>query len=116
MTVYTDSISETELMESLATELRLRKWKIAHFRPAQDRAGRWSTPVQYDAEGFPDLIATHPIGGVLACEVKSATGTLSTAQVDWLEGFKAAGASTFVVHPDTIGDVSESIRALTAGP
>ena len=115
MSVYSASMSEAELQDSLAAELQLRGWRIAHFRAGRTQRGRWSTPLQYNGAGFPDIIGVHPTGGVLAVECKSTRGRLSTAQGDWISAFRDAGATALVAYPMSLHEVSETIRSLTTG-
>ena len=70
--------------------------------------------MQYQAAGFPDLLAVHPVAGVaVAMECKSATGTLSTGQVDWLEDLNAAGIESWTVNPATYHQTIDRLQAMT---
>ena len=49
-------ISEAELQKAVIAAARAQGWRVAHFRPAQVRPGRYVTPVDADGAGFPDLV------------------------------------------------------------
>ncbi|HEU5110122.1 MAG TPA: VRR-NUC domain-containing protein, partial [Micromonosporaceae bacterium] len=74
------------------------KLRTAHFRPAMTQTGRWVTPVQGDGKGFPDLVIVGPSGSLLR-ELKSATGSLSAEQREWLGWLKTAGLDADVWKP-----------------
>ena len=61
---------------------RLRRWLVAHFRPAMDRDGHWKTPVQADGAGFPDLVLVRP-PRILFVELKRDGGNLTALQGKW---------------------------------
>lgn len=61
---------------------RIAGWRLAHFRPAINRSGHWSTPMQGNP-GFPDLVLVRP-PRVLFVELKSEKGKLSEHQRDWI--------------------------------
>lgn len=58
-------------------------WRVAHFRAAMTKSGRWVTPVQADGKGFPDLILVRG-NDLLAVELKAEKGRVSPEQQDWL--------------------------------
>jgi hypothetical protein len=76
-------VTEGELQENVVKMAHLLRWRVAHFRPAQNAAGRWSTPVAADGAGFPDLVMVRD-RIVIYAELKSDGGRLSDAQKDWL--------------------------------
>jgi len=68
-------------------------WRIHHTRPALNRRGQWSTPLQGDP-GFPDLclVRSSNVGGrVVFAELKSEKGVTSGAQERWLEQLRLSG-------------------------
>lgn len=58
-------------------------WLVAHFRAARTDRG-WRTPVEADAEGFPDLVLVRGKRLIFA-ELKSQKGRVSAAQQGWLD-------------------------------
>ena len=62
------AVTESEFMDGIVQVAHLRGWVVAHFRPAQNRRGRWSTPLAYDATGWPDLTLVRD--RVVCVEVK----------------------------------------------
>lgn len=74
-------------------------WLRAHFRPAQMKSGRYATPMQGDP-GFPDDCLVHPLWRVcLVAELKTDTGRLASAQLEWVTAWEAAGVPAFVWRP-----------------
>lgn len=86
---------------------------VAHFRPVQDKSGRWRTAVAGDGAGFPDLVIVGP-GGVLYRELKSARGRVEADQVVWLRALQTAGANAAVWQPEhlTDGTIPSELAAL----
>lgn len=56
-------------------------WMAHHSQPSMTRTGRYITT---GSAGFPDLVLAHPQRGVIFAELKTATGKVSEAQVDWI--------------------------------
>jgi hypothetical protein len=77
-------MTEAELQKAVIDLAHLLGWRVAHFRPARTKDG-WRTPVAADGKGFPDLVMAHPdVDGALFVELKSARGTLTHEQKEWL--------------------------------
>ena len=80
------AISEKQFQKQVIEFAQLRKWKVAHFRPARVMVNgkeTWRTPVSGDGEGFPDLILARR-GKVLFRELKAESGKASPEQLAWL--------------------------------
>ena len=97
---------EKDLQDTVIAHLQTLGYLVAHFRPARVmRAGVevYETPVGADGSGFPDIIAVHPENGAcLALELKSSSGRVSDAQLEWLRAFtKVPSVTTLVVTPET---------------
>lgn len=105
-------VTEAQLQQALIAAARVRGWRVAHFRPAQTRGGRWQTAMQGDA-GFPDLVLARA-GVVYVWELKgydsrSRLGKPSDAQRVWLDEL---GAIARLVTPD---DLDDALLALELG-
>jgi hypothetical protein len=75
-------------------------WRIAHFRPMQDRRGVWRTPVAADGAGFPDLVLLHPRReGVLWREIKGRYETVRPDQLAWGEALMVSGEDWAIWRP-----------------
>jgi hypothetical protein len=104
-------VTEGELQYAVIELAHVLGWKCAHFRPAMNARGEWRTPVQADGKGFPDLVLVRD--RVLYRELKSARGTLSVEQQDWLHALKLAGADVDVWRPEqwVDGTIESCLRA-----
>ncbi len=104
--------SEKDFQAAVVGLARVCGWKVMHSRPAMDRRGRWSTPLQGD-KGFPDLVlcGTGPRAGrLILAELKDEAGRLSEAQEEWLEVLNATSAEVYFWRPrdmPTIGRILE---------
>lgn len=58
--------------------------------------------------GFPDRIFARP-GRLIACELKSAAGRPTAAQLAWLEAFRAGGCEAYLFRP---GDWAQVVEVL----
>jgi hypothetical protein len=61
---------------------RWNGWRVAHFRPALTKGGRWVTAVQGDGAGFLDLVMVRG-DRIIFAELKSADGKLRAEQERW---------------------------------
>lgn len=77
-------MSEASLQSAVLDLADTLGYYAHHCRPAINRSGKWSTPIQGDP-GFPDLVLAHPSGAVVFLELKSKTGRLTEAQIRWGE-------------------------------
>lgn len=77
-------ISEAAFQAQVMAFARRTGWLVHHSRPAQNRSGRFSTPLSGNA-GLPDLVmARH--GSVAFVELKGDGGSIGPAQVEWARG------------------------------
>lgn len=74
--------SEAEFEDAIITYAHANGWRVAHFRPAQIRPGKWVTPMKGDV-GFPDLVLARN-GVAHHWELKAARGVATSYQRDWL--------------------------------
>lgn len=101
--------TEAAFQAQVITLARLRGWRTAHFRPAQNSRGEWRTPVAGDGKGFPDLVLTRET--VLFVELKVGRNALSPEQAAWRTALLNAGAHHYVWRPE---DWPEVMRVLLA--
>lgn len=94
-------MTESELQDAVIELAHLFGWSVAHFRAARTAHG-WRTPVAADGAGWPDLVLVRE--RIAFAELKSARGTMSTAQIAWLERLTKAGAETHVWTPTEWAD------------
>lgn len=76
-------MSEAELQSMVIQTAELYGWRVHHGRPAMNRSGKWSTPIQ-GHPGFPDLVLARD-GVVLFAELKSRRGRTTPDQDLWLD-------------------------------
>jgi hypothetical protein len=100
-------MSERAMQDQLTYELRRFGYLVHHTRPATNRRGRWSTPLQ-GVPGFPDLIVARA-GRVLYLELKSARGRLSADQERWRDTLQAAGQDWRLVRPADLQALYEEL-------
>ncbi len=74
-------VSERQFQDVVVRYARACGWLVHHSRPAMNRRGEWSTPIQGDA-GFPDLVLARD-GTVLILELKSQKGRVPPEQHAW---------------------------------
>ena len=96
---------EADFQKSVIKLAKLQNWVVAHFIPAQVRAGVWVTPFQADGRGFPDLVLVRE--RVVFAELKTKRGRLSDHQRQWRELLLAAGAEVYVWRPDDWDQILE---------
>jgi hypothetical protein len=87
----------TELQPAVIEMAQLLKWHVVHFRPAQNRAGAWVTPVAADGKGWVDLVLVRD--RVIYRELKSEHAKLTPEQETWGEWLLEAGCDWGVWRP-----------------
>lgn len=60
MTRAAPKISEAAFTRLVLDLAKLKGWRTAHFRTAQNGRGQYRTPVAGDGKGFPDLVLVRP--------------------------------------------------------
>jgi hypothetical protein len=105
---------EEIFQKSILDLCALRHLKVAHFRPALTKTGRWITAVSADGKGWPDLSICGP-GGLIFRELKSATGVLKPEQRDWLAWLTEAGQDAGVWKPKDMqsGLIPDTLKRLS---
>lgn len=102
-------ISESAFTHQVIQLARVLGWRVAHFRPAMTKRGRWVTAVQGDGAGFPDLIMLRKDRRIMA-ELKAAKGKTTEEQDRWLEAARCAGFEVYLWRPAMIDDIERSLR------
>ncbi len=96
------TMTEDELLAAVLDLARLHRWRSFHARPALSGRGT-RTPVQGDGAGFPDLLLVRAMR-VLVAELKTESGTLSTAQGIWLAAFTHTEVERYIWRPHDFND------------
>jgi hypothetical protein len=108
-TIPAPTVTEDEFLQQVLDLARIYRYRTAHFRPAKTAHG-WRTAVQGDGKGFPDLVLIRP-PRVIFAELKSAKGTLSAEQNEWLTDLRACpGAETYVWRPSDLDQIARCLR------
>ena len=101
-------MNEKQLTKAVIDEAHRHHWIVAHFKTAQVAAGRFVTPVQGDAKGFPDLVLLRGPRG-LAIELKVGKNKATPEQIKWLRAFEQVGFDAWVLTerdwPDEVARV-----------
>lgn len=109
------AISEAEFQRQVLQLAKLHGWRTAHFRPGLTRSGQWSTAVQGDGAGFPDLVLVRR-GVLIFAELKSQSGKTSDEQEKWITQFELVRDSTkdvvrvFIWRPSDWAQIEEVLR------
>ena len=85
-------VTEDQLLDGITDALMVGGWRWWHIRRS-DRALTMGDP------GFPDIIAVHPVRGVLALELKTETGRYRAGQREWLAALDGKRISARTVRP-----------------
>lgn len=106
-------LSEADFQTRQIKDLQLLGFLVHAERPAYNKSGKYSTPIQGD-KGFPDVVAIHPVTHViLIIENKSSEGKLSASQEKWIIAAAGCpGVKAMVARPE---DWEEIIRKLSEG-
>ena len=104
-----DNLSEKQF-QTLVVELAHRLgWIVAHFGTAYTPSGHAITPTRYDADGFPDLVLTHPKRGTMFRELKSQRGIIRGSQQHWIDTLRASGANADIWRPKDIKRINAEL-------
>lgn len=114
MSVTKIPMNETQLQKVVIDRAHDLNWRVAHFRPVRvqrhDGSVHYQTPVQADGAGFPDLVLVRE--RVIFAELKSDTGRLEAAQMDWMFALGQADAERYIWYPDAwrSGEIESVLR------
>lgn len=90
--------SERSFREQVVQLARLRGWRVY-----------WTWTSIHSPAGFPDLVLVRPPRVVFA-ELKTATGTVTLAQSEWLAALGACGGcEVFLWRPDDWAQVDATL-------
>jgi len=103
------TIAERDWLSQVLDLAHLYGWVVAHFRPGMNRRGSWSTPVQGDGVGFPDLVLLRPPELIVA-ELKTNRGKVTREQAVWIDSFSACGIESYVWRPAQFDQISARLR------
>lgn len=105
-------LTEREWQNYVTSLARMCGWRVSHFRGAWSSRG-FRTPVQYDGQGFPDLVMVHPERSkILWVELKAGKNKLSKEQECWRDWLRAANQDWREWRP---GDEAEVEKELSDG-
>lgn len=103
-------LSENDFLRQVIEAGHLYGWRIAHFRPSMNQRGQWSTAVQADGAGFPDLVMVRGDRLIFA-ELKSEKGKISDRQYDWLQVLtKAKQSEVYIWRPSDWHKIVEILK------
>jgi len=105
-----ERITEAAFTAQVIALARWYKWRVAHFRPAMTKRGRWVTAVQGDGAGFPDLVLVRN-GSLIFAELKSVNGKVAPNQQEWLKSLSSAsGVAVYVWKPYEINEIEKVLK------
>jgi hypothetical protein len=114
--VRSPKTTEAEFTRQVIQLAKIQSWKICHFRPAVNRSGKWSTPLQGDP-GWPDLFAVHEAKRLaFAAELKVGDNEPTPEQRQWLEAMRRAGIRTFLWTPADWPTIEAVLRGEDVSP
>ena len=93
--------SENDFLSWVIDLAHVRKWAIAHFRPAmvvKNDEITYRTAVSGDGKGFPDCVLARG-NRLIFAELKSDKGKLSPEQDMWLKLLSESKAEVYVWKP-----------------
>lgn len=99
-------ITERDFLAQVIDLAHVYHWRVAHFRPSRTKYG-WTTAVQADGAGFPDLVLVRP-PRCLFVEVKTETGQPSDKQYEWLRELSGCpGISVCIWRPHQFEEIAQ---------
>ena len=101
------TLSEKDFQAQVIDLARLQGWLVHHSRPAQNRRGQWSTPIQGDP-GFPDLVLVRGPRCIFA-ELKREGAKPAAEQRLWLEALNWDN-ETYIWRPSDWPDIERTLR------
>jgi hypothetical protein len=109
--------SESAFLAQVLELAKLLGWKSFHVRPGMNRRGHWSTPIQGDGVGFPDLVLARyrekdeaRAGRIIAAELKSEDGKESLEQEAWLTLLEWCGVESYLWRPSDLPEIARVLN------
>jgi hypothetical protein len=99
--------SEADFQKQVIELAKYNGWIVAHFRVARTKDG-WSTPVDADGKGFPDLVLVRE--RVIWAELKSETNKLSPEQKKWRYAIERARQEYYLWRPSMWEKIVEVLK------
>lgn len=93
--------SEDDFLSWVIELANLRRWVVAHFRPARivkNGLITYRTAVSADGRGFPDLVLVRG-HRVIFAELKAEKGKASREQINWLSLLAETKAEVYTWRP-----------------
>jgi hypothetical protein len=110
MKLYEQQQTEALFMAQVTDYAQLRGWEYMHILPGLNERGRYRTPVSGSlGPGWPDLILVRGTR-ILAVELKSEKGRLTSFQADVLETLSLTGIPCHVWKPSDWPYIEETLR------
>ena len=103
-----DNMTEAEFKNVVISVAKRYGWLIHHDLPAQNSRGKWATHIQGDA-GFPDLVMSHPTGGLVFAELKAGRNKQSDAQLRWQRYLLEAEYECYCWYPKDLDAIIERL-------
>jgi VRR-NUC domain len=88
--------TEVEYTNTIVEVAKLGGWLVKHDRPGRTAHG-WRTPLQ-GHKGFPDLVLAHPVGWLMALELKVKPNRPTPEQLSWLLVLELCGVDARLVY------------------
>ncbi len=101
-------MTEAEFQRQVVQLAKMGGWLVMHTRPAINKSGKWSTPIQ-GHRGFPDLCMTHATRGTIFAELKAEKGRVSEEQKAWIDALKESGEEVHLWRPSQIDEIVERL-------
>lgn len=103
--------TEAEFQDAVVEVAHAFGWLCVHFRPLRRKSGKYETPCQYDAAGWPDLFLVRPsTGDIVVAELKMPGKDKSAEQEQWLNWLTDCGIASFTWTPDDIDEIETVLR------
>lgn len=101
-------MTEAEFQKQVVQIAKMLDWLVMHTRPAINKSGKWSTPIQ-GHKGFPDLCLAHASRGTLFAELKAEKGRVSPEQALWIDTLRASGQEVHLWRPSQLQEITERL-------
>lgn len=98
--------SEAAFQEQVTDLARMTGWRCMHVRRSIGKGHRWTTATS--VAGWPDLILWRP-GRIIAAELKSQAGQVTSDQARVLASLEEAGMETHVWRPADLDEVAATL-------